>query len=97
MCLCLIMLLVHGHGRGKCLGTCLVLESCVSCVVSLQHVCMQHLCHSQKAARYTRYRLVAQKGTKIAPLRKPKTTRLFIKYKSTSTLEIHGPTLQSSL
>ena len=38
MCLCLIMPVVHGHGRGKRLGTCLVVKSCVSYVVSLQHV-----------------------------------------------------------
>ena len=31
---------VCGHGRGKLLGTCLVLERWVSCVVSLQHVSM---------------------------------------------------------
>ena len=31
----LLKLVVHGHGRGKRLGTCLVLQPCVSCVVSL--------------------------------------------------------------
>ena len=28
---------VHGHGRGKRLGTCIVLQPHVSCAVSLQH------------------------------------------------------------
>ena len=37
---CLNILVVHRHGRGKRLGTCLVLELCSSCVVSLQHVPM---------------------------------------------------------
>ena len=32
--------IVHGHGRGKRLGTCLVLKPCVLCVMSLQHVPM---------------------------------------------------------
>ena len=40
MCLCLNMLDMHGHGRGKRLGTCLVLKLRASCVVSLQHVSM---------------------------------------------------------
>ena len=31
---------VLGHGRGKRLGMCLVLEPHVSCVTSLQHVSM---------------------------------------------------------
>ena len=31
---------VHGHGRGQRPGTCLVLEQCILCVVSLQHVSM---------------------------------------------------------
>ena len=35
-----IMLVIQGHGRGKRLGMCLVLEICVLCVVSLQHVSM---------------------------------------------------------
>ena len=34
------MLDVHGHGRGKRLGMCLVVELRASCVVSLQHVSM---------------------------------------------------------
>ena len=37
---CWHMLAVHGHGRGKRLGTCLVLELCASCVVSPHHVPM---------------------------------------------------------
>ena len=40
MCLCLITLVVHGHGRGKRLGTWLAVKPCVSCFVSLQHVSM---------------------------------------------------------
>ena len=44
MCLCLIMPAVHRNGRdkclGMCLGMCLVLVPCLSCVFSLQHVCM---------------------------------------------------------
>ena len=40
MCICFIMLAVHGHGRGMGLGTCLVLQTHASCVVSLQHVSM---------------------------------------------------------
>ena len=36
----LLKLAVHGHGRGKRLGSCLVLQSHASCVVSLQHVPM---------------------------------------------------------
>ena len=32
--------LVHRHGRGKRLGTCLVFELCASCAMSLQHVSM---------------------------------------------------------
>ena len=43
MCLCLIMLVVHGHGRGKCFGTYLVVKLCALCVISLQYLCMQHL------------------------------------------------------
>ena len=35
-----IVLMTHGHGRGKRLGTCLVLKLSVLCVVSLQHVSM---------------------------------------------------------
>ena len=34
------MLVVHGHGRGTRLGTCLVLELCALCMVILQHVAM---------------------------------------------------------
>ena len=97
MCLCLIMPVVHGHGRGKRLGTCLVVKSCVSYVVSLQHVCMHHLRRSPKAAGYTIYILVPQKGAEIALVRKPNATRLNIKYKSTTTPAIHSATLQSSL
>ena len=37
---CFNMPVLHGHGRGKRLGTCLVLQPCVSCVVSLQHASM---------------------------------------------------------
>ena len=33
MCQCFNMLAVHGHGRGTRLGTCLVQQQCVSCVV----------------------------------------------------------------
>ena len=40
MCQCFIMLVVHVHGRGMRLGTCLVLQPHASCVVSLQHVSM---------------------------------------------------------
>ena len=40
MCQCLNILIVYGHGRGKRLGTCLVLELRVSCGMSLQHVPM---------------------------------------------------------
>ena len=29
---CFNMPVLHGHGRGKRLGTCLVLQQCVSCV-----------------------------------------------------------------
>ena len=35
-----IKLVLHGHGRGKSLGTYLVLQLRVSGVVSLQHVSM---------------------------------------------------------
>ena len=31
---------MHGHGGGKCLGTCLVLQPRASCVMSLQRVPM---------------------------------------------------------
>ena len=41
-------------------------EPCVSCAINLQHLYMQHLCRLPKAARYTCYILVAQKGTEIA-------------------------------
>ena len=85
-----IMPVVHGHGRGTRLGTCLVVKPCVSCLVSLQHVCMHHLRRSSKAARHTRYILVPQKGTDITLVRKPKATRLVIKYKLTRTLAIHA-------
>ena len=40
MCLCLITPVVHRHGRGKCLCTCLVMKLCASCFMSLQHVSM---------------------------------------------------------
>ena len=78
-CLCLIMLVVHGYGRGKRLGTCLVVKPCASCIVSLQHMCMHHLRRLPKTARCTRYILVPQKGTEIALLQKAKTTRWIIK------------------
>ena len=97
MCLCLIMLVVHRHGRGKRLGTCLVVKLCALCVVSLQHVCMHHLRCSPKAAQYTRYILVPQKSTEIALVQKPRATRLVIKYKSARALGIHSATCQSSL
>ena len=42
MCQCFNMLAVHGHGRGKRLGTCLVLQPHVSGVMSLQHMPMFH-------------------------------------------------------
>ena len=42
MCQSFNLLAMHGHGRGKCLGTCLVLEPHVSGVMSLQHVPMFH-------------------------------------------------------
>ena len=34
MCQCLNMLVVHGHGRGKRLGTCLVCTACVVAIVA---------------------------------------------------------------
>ena len=34
MCQCLNMLVVHGHGRGKRLGTCLVCTTCVVAIVA---------------------------------------------------------------
>ena len=40
MCQCVNMMVVHGHGRGKRLGTCLVLEPRALCVVNLQHAPM---------------------------------------------------------
>ena len=97
MCLCLIMLVVHGHGRGKRLGTCLVMKPFASGVESLQHVCMHHLRFFPATARYIHYILVPQKGTDIALVQKPKATRLTIKYRSTSAPAIHSATLQSSL
>ena len=42
MCQCFNMLVVHGHGRGKRLGMCLVFELCASSVMSLRHVPMFH-------------------------------------------------------
>ena len=42
MCQCFNILAMPGHGRGKLLGTCLVLEPCALGVVSLQHVPMFH-------------------------------------------------------
>ena len=60
------MPVVHGHGRGKRLGTCLVVKPYVLCAVSVQHVCMHHLTFSPKHARYIHYILLPQKGTKIA-------------------------------
>ena len=59
---------VHMHGRDICLGRSLMMKPCVSCVVGLQRVCMHHLRCSPKAARYTRYILVPQKGSKITLL-----------------------------
>ena len=38
MCQCFNVPVVHGHGRGKRLRTCVVLEPCASCAVSLQNV-----------------------------------------------------------
>ena len=38
MCVSLIILVVHRHGRGKRLGTCLVVKPCASCFVSLQYI-----------------------------------------------------------
>ena len=32
--------MVHRHGRGERLSTCLVVKPCVSCVLILQHVSM---------------------------------------------------------
>ena len=40
MCICLIILVVHGHGRGKRLGTCLVVKPCASYFMSLQYISM---------------------------------------------------------
>ena len=40
MCQCVNMLASHGHGQGKRLGMCLVLQPRASCVVSFQHVLM---------------------------------------------------------
>ena len=93
MCLFLIMAVVHGHGRGKRLGTCLVVKPCASCVISLQYVCMHHLRFSPKTTRYILYILVPQKSTEIALVKKPKATRFIIKYKSTSALAIHSAIL----
>ena len=84
-------------GRGERLGTCLVVKPCASCVISLQYVCMHHIRFLPKSALFMRCILVSQKGTEIVLVRKPKATRLFIKYKSTSALAIHSATLQSSL
>ena len=42
MCQCFTMLAVHGHGRGKRLVTCLVLQPHAFCVMSLQHVPIFH-------------------------------------------------------
>ena len=36
----LLKSVVHGHGQGKCLGMCLVLQPRASCVMSLWHVPM---------------------------------------------------------
>ena len=33
MCLCFNMLVVHGHGRGTCLGMCLVCGTCAKAIV----------------------------------------------------------------
>ena len=40
MCVCLIMQVVHGHGRGRHLGICFMVKPCVSCVMSLRHMCI---------------------------------------------------------
>ena len=47
-------------------GTCFGVKPCALCVVSLQHVSMRHLRHLPKAAWYTCYIVVQQKGTEIA-------------------------------
>ena len=72
MCLCLNMTVVHGNEQGKRLGACLVVKSCVLYVVSLQHECMHHLRRWPKAAGYTRYILVPQKGRRNCACTKTK-------------------------
>ena len=37
-----MMLVVHGHGRGKGLGTWFVVKPCVLCVMILQNVVPRH-------------------------------------------------------
>ena len=48
MCLSFNMLAVHGHGGGKRLGTCLVLQPGASGVVSLQHVPKFHFASCER-------------------------------------------------
>ena len=52
---------------------------------------------AQNRSIYICYILVPQKGTEIELVRKPKATRLIIKYRSTSALAIHSAAWQSSL
>ena len=92
-----IVLVVYWNGRGKRLCTCLVVKPRMSCVVSLHPLCIHQLRRVTKSARYTCYILVPQKSTEVVPIRKPKATRLIIKYKKTSALAIHSAVLQSSL
>ena len=66
MCVYLIMPVVHGHGRGRRLRSCLVVKPCVSCVVSLQHMCMYHLCFSPKATQYRHPHLWLHFATLVA-------------------------------
>ena len=97
MCLCLIMPVVHGHGRGNSLGTCIVVKPCASRAMSLQHVCMHHLTFLAKnSSIYTLY-TCAPKGYINCVVQKPKATRLVLKYRSTNALTTHSATLQSSL
>ena len=44
--------MVHGHGQGKRLGTCLVVKPCALCFVSLQHASM--LDYTSGARAWTR-------------------------------------------
>ena len=56
---------MHRHGRGKCLGMCLVAKPCVSWAMTLQHMCMHHLRFWLKPSRYTCYILGPQEGRKF--------------------------------